>query len=253
MKIGLVQYSPEWENREANIAAIENLISDSDKNFDLLIFPEMTLTGFTMKSDIYAEELDGTGTKYFIDLAQRIKKHLFTGIIEKDDNKVYNSLVHFDKNGLVTARYRKVHPFSFSNENKYFNAGKETVITNIDKKLIGLSVCYDLRFPELYRYYGKKKADMMINIANWPVVRIEHWKALLRARAIENLCYMIGVNRTGTDPYNEYNGRSVIYDPMGNEVILTNDEEKIFTAEINLDAVTETRTKLPFLEDVKLI
>jgi len=253
MKIGLVQYSPEWENREANIAAIENLISDSDKNFDLLIFPEMTLTGFTMKSDIYAEELDGTGTKYFIDLAQRIKKHLFTGIIEKDDNKVYNSLVHFDKNGLVTARYRKVHPFSFSNENKYFNAGKETVITNIDKKLIGLSVCYDLRFPELYRYYGKKKADMMINIANWPVVRIEHWKALLRARAIENLCYMIGVNRTGTDPYNEYNGRSVIYDPMGNEVILANDEEKIFTAEINLDAVTETRTKLPFLEDVKLI
>ncbi len=253
MKLGLVQYSPVWENQEENILKIESLIKSANKNFDLLIFPEMTLTGFTMNSEKFAEELDGTGTQYFLNLSARLKTNIFAGIIERDGKNIYNSLVHFDSFGLIRARYRKIHPFSYAKEDQFYTAGNETVITQIDKIKFGLSVCYDLRFPELYRLYAKEQVDVLIDIANWPVLRIDHWKTLLKARAIENQCFMIGVNRVGTDPFNTYNGCSAVFDPMGNEIILIENEEKIIEAEIDLEKVSAARGKLPFLQDIRLI
>lgn len=253
MKIGLVQYSPAWENLEENILIIEEMLKSSDINFDLLIFPEMTLTGFTMNSEKFAEEIDGTGTKYFMHLSERIKTNVFAGIIERDHKNIFNSLIHFDPHGLIKARYRKIHPFSYAKEDQFYTAAKEIVVTKIDHVKFGLSVCYDLRFPELYRLYAKERVDVLVNIANWPVPRIEHWKVLLKARAIENQCFMIGVNRVGTDPFNTYNGCSAVFDPMGNEIILVEDSEKIIEAEIDLSLVHSTRTKLPFLQDIKLI
>ncbi len=253
MKIGLIQYSPEWENPEDNLINIHELIKNSASDEEILIFPEMTLTGFTMSAKKFSEEIDGIATVSFIRLSQKLKKHIFAGIIEKDNNKIYNSLYHFDKNGLITARYRKIHPYSPAKENKYFDASKEPVVTYIGKIRIGLSICYDLRFPELYRFYAKEKADILINIANWPVQRIHHWKLLLRARAIENQCFMIGVNRVGNDPFHKYNGYSSIYDPMGNEIISVSDEEKFISAEIDIESVKATRDKFPFLDDIKLI
>jgi predicted amidohydrolase len=201
MKLGLVQYSPEFEYPEENILKIEKLISTMKSKADLLIFPEMTLTGYTMNAIKFAEEIDGIGTKYFINLSSRIKTDIFAGIIELDDNKAFNSLVHFDNYGLIKARYRKIHPYSYAGEDKNYGAGEETVITKIDQIKIGLSICYDLRFPELYRLYAKKNAYIMVDIASWPVQRIEHWKTLLKARAIENQCFIVGVNRTGADQY----------------------------------------------------
>lgn len=253
MKIGLIQYSPEWENVEANISTIESIVTKNVTDENILVFPEMTLIGFTMESKKFAEEIDGIGTKYFISLSQRLKKHIFAGIIELDGDKIYNSLVHFDKNGLIKARYRKIHPFSYAKEDEYYIAAKDTVATNIEKIKIGLSICYDLRFPELNRLYAKEKTEIMINIANWPIKRIEHWKHLLKSRAIENQCFMIGVNRVGNDPFNEYNGCSAIYDPMGEEILLCGNEEDLFSTEIDLSKVEEVRNKLPFLDDIKLI
>ncbi len=253
MKISLFQYSPEWENVEENISIIESTITRKISDEDIIIFPEMTLTGFTMESKKFAEEIDGTGTKYFISLSQRLKKHLFVGIIEKDGENIYNSLVHFDSNGLIRARYRKIHPFSYAKEDESYSAGKETVTTNIEKIKIGLTICYDLRFPELYRLYGKDRNEIIINIANWPIKRIVHWKHLLKSRAIENQCYMIGVNRIGSDPFNVYSGCSAIFDPMGEEVLVCPNEEGIFSAEIDLSKVEEVREKLPFLDDIKLL
>ncbi len=253
MKIGLVQYSPQWENTEANIVKINNLIEARDKDYDILIFPEMTLTGFTMKSAEYAEEIDGISTSYFIALAQKLKKHIFAGIIENDEGKIFNSLVHFDDKGLITARYRKVHPYSNAGEDKSYSAGRETVITKIDNSRVGLTICYDLRFPELYRLYCKEGIDILINIASWPVPRIDHWRTLLKARAIENQCFMVGVNRTGNDPKNEYNGFSSINDPLGNLILSVEKEEGIFSAELDLSRVQDTRENLPFLKDMKLI
>ncbi|MCF8241591.1 MAG: carbon-nitrogen family hydrolase [Melioribacteraceae bacterium] len=253
MKVGLIQYSPDWENRENNIIMINELIADSKEDTDLLILPELTLTGFTMQSEKFAEDIDGISTKYFIDLAQKTKKHIFAGLIERYEDKFYNNLIHFDNYGLITARYRKIHPFTFANEEQHYSAGDETVITKIDKIQIGLSICYDLRFPELYRYYAKEKVEIIINIANWPVKRIEHWRKLIQARAIENQCYFIGVNRIGKDPSLEYNGHSCVVDPMGNFIAENEGEQKIITAEIDFDLLYDIRQKLPFLNDIKLM
>jgi predicted amidohydrolase len=253
MKIGLVQFSPVWEEPEESIKIVDKLLKEELNNCEILIFPEMSLTGFTMKSAQFAEEIDGISTMYFMDLAKRNKKHIFAGIIEKDDTDIYNTVVHFDDNGLIEARYRKIHPYSHANEDKNYTAGNERVITKIGDVKVGLSVCYDLRFPELYRYYGKARTGLMINIANWPVPRIEHWKTLLKARAIENQCFMIGVNRVGADQKNNYSGCSAIFDPMGNEVIMIENKEGLFIAEIDLAKVNEVREALPFLDDIKLI
>ncbi len=253
MKIGLVQYSPVWENVEENILKIEELLKTSKVKYDMLVFPEMTLTGFTMKAEKFAEEIDGTGTKYFIHLAERLKTDVFAGIIERDGKNIYNSLTHFDSFGLIKARYRKIHPYSNAQEDKSYSAGEETVVTKIDQVKIGLSVCYDLRFPELYRLYAKGRVDILINIANWPIPRIEHWKTLLKARAIENQCFMVGVNRVGDDPADQYNGCSAVYDPMGNEIVMIENSEKIIETDIDLGLVNATRSKLPFLRDIKLI
>ena len=253
MKIALVQYNSVWNNKEKSIESINALIKNLEKKTECLIFPEMTLTGFTMDSKTQAEEIDGIGIKYFMDLAQRKRIEIFAGIIEKDGNKFYNSLYHFNSWGLIQAVYRKIHPFSLGDENLHFSAGNEIVVSTINKTKIGLSICYDLRFPELYRLSAKEKVDVMINIANWPIKRIHHWKALLRARAIENQFFMIGVNRVGDDPFHQYNGCSAIFNTMGDKLILVENEEKIIYAELNLAEVKTTRKKLPFLDDIKLI
>ena len=253
MKIGLVQFAPEWENVGKNISKIENLLNKTDKDFDLLIFPEMTLTGFTMNCERFAEEIDGVGTQLFMHISSALKTNIFAGIIEQNVNQFYNTLVHFDNNGLIKARYRKIHPYSSGQEDKHYTGSDEIVITDIDHINFGLSICYDLRFPELYRFYAKERVEVLINIASWPIPRIEHWQSLLKARAIENQCFMIGVNRVGNDPYNEYNGCSSVIDPMGNNLVMVENDEGIISCEIDISLVKETRDKLPFLHDMKLI
>jgi omega-amidase len=182
-----------------------------------------------------------------------LKTDIMAGIIEKYDSNHYNSLFHFDANGLIKAVYRKIHPFSLAEEDQHFTRGTEIATSNYDNFKIGLSICYDLRFPELYRYYAKERSEIMINIANWPIKRIEHWKHLLRARAIENQCFMVGVNRIGNDPYQTYNGCSAIFNPMGDEITLVENEEKIIYADLDLKEANEIRSKLGFLNDMKMI
>lgn len=253
MKIALVQYAPIWESKEENIIQIEKLISNLDKETKLIIFPELTLTGFTMNSRQNAEEIDGIGMRFFMNIAESLKKDIFCGIIEKEDSKYYNSLFHFDSKGLIKAVYRKIHPFTLANENKHYTGSKYPIISKFDNYKIGLSICYDLRFPELFRYYAKEKVEIIINIANWPIKRIDHWKILLKARAIENQCFMVGVNRVGTDPYQEYNGCSAVFNPMGEEIILAENMVKVITTNIDFEYLREVRQKLGFLNDIKLI
>lgn len=253
MKIGLIQYDPIWEDKIKNREKLNNLISQVKREEEILIFPEMTLTGFTMKASSFAESLDGDSFKYFASIAGKNKAHIFAGIIEEKDDRFYNSLLHIDSNGILKSVYRKIHPFSYSTEDKHYARGTETVTTEVGDWKIGLSICYDLRFPELYRHYGKTRAQLIIVIANWPDTRIEHWRTLLKARAIENQCYVAGVNRVGNDPKLKYNGYSSLFDPMGKEIISSVDSETILTADVNIEFVEEVRTKLPFLDDISLI
>lgn len=253
MKIGLIQYSPTWEDKKANKEKITSLLKEENNDVDLLIFPEMTLTGFTMQSEKFAEEIDGESFAYFATLAEKFKCDVIAGLIEKGEEKIYNTLLHINPDGKLVTAYRKIHPFSFSDEDKHFSAGDKPVITWIGDWKIGLSICYDLRFPELYRFYAKEKIHLIIIIANWPDTRIEHWRTLLKARAIENQCYVAGINRVGKDPKLNFLGFSCVYDPMGKEIVAVENEERLIVAEIHKSEVEDVRNKLPFLDDINLI
>lgn len=253
MKVGLVQYNPEWENKKMNSDKITWLLSHNYEKQDLLVFPEMTLTGFTMKASEFAEELTGESFSFFSETAQKYSAHILAGIIEKSEKKFFNTLLHVNPEGKLVKSFRKMHPFSYSTEDKNYAKGEDIVVTKINEFSTGLSICYDLRFPELFRLYAKKKVDMIVVIANWPDTRIEHWRTLLKARAIENQCYVLGVNRVGDDPRLKYPGFSSIIDPMGNEIISVPNEEKIVSAEILKEKADEVKNSLPFLNDMRLI
>jgi predicted amidohydrolase len=252
LKIGLVQYSPVWEDKSASKEKIKNLL-DQVSGLDLIIFPEMTLTGFTMRSKEFAEELKGESHLFFTSLAKEKKTPILYGIIEEGKKKKFNTLVHLNNQGKILTTYRKIHPFSYAKEDLFFGKGKEIVVTKVKGIKIGLSICYDLRFPELYRLYAKEKVHLIVDIANWPDTRIEHWRALLKARSIENQCYVVGVNRVGDDPKLHYNGVSSVFDPMGKEIVAVENEEKVIVAEIDKSVVDDVRKKLPFLNDMRLI
>ncbi|MGE5401677.1 MAG: carbon-nitrogen family hydrolase [Ignavibacteriales bacterium] len=253
MKIAFVQYNPEWESKETNRDKLDQLLEKNQDNYSLIIFPEMTLTGFTMDSSQFSEGEDGETCRYFRNMAQKYDSDIIAGFIENDMGKIYNTLIHLDKNGILVNKYRKIHPFSYSGEDVNYCRGDKPVVTRVENMNIGLSVCYDLRFPELFRHYAKARAELIVVIANWPVKRIEHWKTLLRARAIENQCYVVGVNRVGNDPGNQYNGFSSLISPMGEEIVSAMDKETVLKADISADFVNEVRAKLPFLKDMTLL
>ena len=248
-----MQYNPVWENKIENMKKIDSMMDNDFKNVDLLIFPEMTLTGFTMKAEKFCEDLYGVSVSYLSELAKNFKVNILSGFILKEGNEFYNVLVHIDEKAEVKSLYKKTHPFSYSSENKHYKRGEQAVATKIGDWSIGLAVCYDLRFPELYRNYAKLKSELVVTIANWPDTRLEHWKILLKARAIENQCYSIGVNRVGNDPKVHYNGCSCMYDPMGNEIVSVKDREEIIYCDLEKEKVVATRKKLPFLDDMHMI
>jgi len=252
MKIALVQYCPVWEDKNANKEKILPLLKDIVE-VELIILPEMTLTGFTMKSEEIAEGIQGDSFRFFSSIAQEKATNIFAGIVEKRNTKNYNTLIHIKPDGKLVKLYRKVHPFSYSSENEHYDAGTKPAITKIKNWKIGLTICYDLRFPELFRKYGKKRTHLIVNIANWPDTRIEHWRTLLKARAIENQCYVVGVNRVGDDPKLNYPGFSSVFDPMGKEIISVEGEEKVIVVNLDMNYVNEVRAKFPFINDIKLI
>ena len=254
MKIGLVQYNPKWESKEENKKRLSEIIKrDFTEEPSLLIFPEMTLTGFTMEASKFGEDISGDSLNFFTRLALKYKIYIAAGLIEKENKDYFNSLVVINPEGKLISKYRKIHPFSYSTEDKHYKRGEELKLTEINGLKIGLSICYDLRFPELYRFYAKEKVHLIIVIANWPDTRIEHWETLLKARAIENQCYVAGVNRIGDDPKLHYPGFSNIYDPMGVKIISAENDEKVIFSAINKEKVEEIRKNLPFLNDIFLI
>jgi predicted amidohydrolase len=253
MYLNLVQYNPVWENKEANKEKLLKLIPADLIKDSVVIFPEMTLTGFTMQSNVFAEDLNGESFQFYSKIASDNNVHVIGGLIEKEDESFYNTLIHVNPSGKLLCSYRKIHPFSYSSEDKFYTRGNKTVVTEINGWKVGLSICYDLRFPELFRQYAKQRVELIVVIANWPDTRIAQWKTLLSARAIENQCFVAAVNRVGDHLKLHYNGCSSVYDPMGNEVASLPDLEKVISADISKENVIQVRNKFPFLEDISLI
>ncbi len=252
MKIAAIQTNIIWQDQFANLENFQNKISIVKDDVDLILFPEACSTGFTMNSVRFEEDRFGATESFFIQSAKRKNCHVGGGWIEKNpDGLPFNTFSIASPKGKITGRYRKIHPFSFSGEDEKFTSGKELVKIEIQGFRIFLYICYDLRFPEIFRKVAGQ-TDLYIVIANWPKDRIDAWDTLLKARAIENLSFVAGVNRVGNagaKNFISHNGHSSLYNPSGKNLFEFCEDERILYGEISLDDLKSFREKFPFLND----
>ena len=247
MKIALIQAPLFWENPIANRKYFEKKIIAIAENVDLIVLPEMFTSGFTMNPKAVAETMQSE-TVLWLQAVAKSKNAAITGslVIEENGN-FYNRLVFVCPSGEIKT-YDKKHLFTLLGEDKNYTPGSEKIIIEYKGFKICPLICYDLRFPVFAR--NTEEYDVLIYVANWPKPRINAWDALLKARAIENMCYTIGVNRIGTDQNNhDYSGRSQAIDFLGNNLIEPQEVEGIFMANLDKNALLETRQKFGFLND----
>ena len=251
MLIALASLNQYWEDKSANLLNCRELFYKAKShNARVIIFPEMTLTGFSMNIGITAEEEETSPTvESFRRLSTEFGIGTIFGVVFRHNKKATNNAVFLDGTGKTIGKYQKVHPFSFSGEDKFFDAGKEILSVDFGLLKMGVTICYDLRFPEIYCALGVK-SDLIVNIANWPAKRIEHWTTLLRARAIENQVYIAGVNRIGTDQNGlDYVKSSMVVNPNGEilEPIYAGEELDIY--EVDKAALLEFKTRFSTTQD----
>jgi omega-amidase len=253
MKIALIQLNIVFEARQTNYTRAESLIRQaSQAACDIAVFPETFSLGYSKNMTITDEE-DGETAMFLSAMARIYRINLIAGFAEKvpDSEKAKNLAAVYNRAGVCIATYTKIHPFSFTQEDRYYLPGNRLVTFELEGMKAGIFICYDLRFPEVFRSIAKDVQAIFV-VANWPTSRQFHWETLLRARAIENQCFLIGVNRTGTDPQGlHFPGASRIFDPFGQEICVGNDTDELVIGEINLDEVRRIRTTFPFLQDMR--
>lgn len=253
MKVACIQLDSLWENPKANCQKVQSLLRATPlPPGTLIVLPEMFATGFSMNLPVTAEK-DPSPTENFLkELAVQGKYFVLGGLVKVDSQgRAQNQAVLLSPEGKLIARYSKIHPFTPGTESQHHHPGSELVLADCGGFMTAPFVCYDLRFPEIFRAATKRGAQLMIVIASWPVARVAHWTTLLQARAIENQAYVVGVNRCGKDPNFNYPGRSMVVAPSGEVLLDAGSEEGVFHADIDLQTLTEHRRTLPFLKDLR--
>jgi omega-amidase len=246
MKITLVQSDIVWCDPEANQKKMEALLPKAGET-DIIVMPEMWSTGFAVEPEGIAESADGTSLHWMRNTARERHCAVAGSVVVEDGGKFFNRF-YFVKSDGTTAAYDKHHLFTYGGENKHFTAGNRRVVVSWGGVRILLQVCYDLRFPVFSRNH--EDYDMILYVASWPTSRVDAWLSLLKARAIENQCYVAGVNRVGTDPACAYCGGTVLYDAYGRVVVRCPENEvSVVTAELDMKELERFRTKFPVLKD----
>ena len=252
LTVSLIQTSLHWENKAANLAMLEEKIMGIRDRTELVILPEMFSTGFSMRPETLAESMEGEAVQWMKRVAAQ-KKIILTGsLIIEEGGQYFNRGVWMLPNGQYGV-YDKRHLFAYAGEDQHYSGGTQRLIASVKGWKIHLLICYDLRFPVWARQQsvdGTPEYDLLIYVANWPERRSSAWKTLLQARAIENQCYVAGVNRVGNDGHGIYHsGDSMLIDPLGEILYHKNGEEDIFTCTLEKTKLKEIRDKLPFLKD----
>lgn len=264
LTISLIQTHLHWENKPANLQMLEEKIMSIAEKTELVVLPEMFSTGFSMRPEELAETMEGETVQWMKRIAAQ-KKVILTGSViikeEAADEQVnyYNRLIWMLPNGQYGV-YDKRHRFAYAGEDDHYTAGSKRLIASVKGWKINLLVCYDLRFPVWARQSpprlqergsgGEVEYDVLIYVANWPERRIQAWKTLLQARAIENQCYVVGANRVGDDGNKiHYSGESMIIDPLGEVLYTKKDEEDIYTITLEKTHLDSVREKFPFWKD----
>ncbi|MDQ6762497.1 MAG: amidohydrolase [Bacteroidota bacterium] len=263
--ISIIQTNLHWEDKNANLDMLSKKIESITEKTEVVILPEMFSTGFSMKPESLAEKMDGETISWMKRIAAE-KKIILTGSVMIDpsteaqdpsipiaigtqDKKYYNRLIWMLPNGEYGI-YDKRHLFAYGNEHTHYSPGNKRLIASVKGWKINLQVCYDLRFPVWARQAAEMEYDILIYVANWPEKRSLAWKTLLQARAIENQCYVIGVNRVGQDGNDiHYSGDSMIIDAQGEILYQKKNEEDIFTYTLQKEKIIQVREKYPFWKD----
>ena len=246
MKLTILQRDIVWADPAENVRRAEDAIN-RNPGADLYVLPEMFSTGFCTQPEGIAEPVENQTVSWMKAKASQTGAAIAGSIAVHEDGKYYNRFHFVTPDGNITT-YDKKHLFTFGGEHKRFTAGSERVIVTYKGFRILLEICYDLRFPVWSR--NKGDYDMIIYVASWPTPRVEAWKALLAARAIENQCYVVGVNRVGDDPGNNYCGGSRVIDPYGQIMAECEDgKEMEATAKVDMEVLEAFRAKFPVLDD----
>ena len=248
VRVAIIQTNLVWESPEENRRLLGAKINTISTEVDLVVLPEMFTSGFTMNPAAVAESMEGKTIAWLKDIAKTKQIAILGSLVILENNNFYNRMVCVEPSGTITT-YDKRHTFTLAGEHKVYTAGTEKVMFNYKGWKICPLVCYDLRFPVWAR--NVEDYDLLIYVANWPKIRIEAWDVLLKARAIENMTYCIGVNRVGLDGNNfEYSGHSAAYDVLGNRIdTLSKSEDAIAVVTLEKAAIKKYREKLNFLND----
>lgn len=245
LTVALGEYDTGWHEPAQSMARARGIAQQARlAGADLLVLPEMCATGFTMDADEFAEPPDGPSVQTLSRLAAEFGLWIIAGLSMRRDGRYLNSALAFAPDGSVVATYDKQRLFGFAGETSIYSAGSGPSVIDVGGMSIGLFVCFDLRFPELFRQVAPE-VDACVIIANWPSVRQQHWEVLTQARAIENQCYVVGVNRVGQGDGLVYTGGSVILDPWGRRIDAELRQSPLRIAEISRRAVEEARAAFP--------
>lgn len=248
LNISLIQADIVWEDKTANLAQYEQYINGIAEKKEVVVLPEMFNTGFSMNTAALAETMKGPTVQWMKNMAAAHRCILTGSLIIEEEGKYYNRLLWVQPDGAI-GQYDKRHLFAYGDEDKHYSAGTKRLIASVKGFRICLMICYDLRFPVWARNVGNEY-DALLFVANWPQRRNLAWKTLLQARAIENMCYSIGVNRVGEDAKGlSYSGDSSVFGPLGEVIWQESNKPVVHTVTLQKDYVTQTWEQFPFLHD----
>jgi predicted amidohydrolase len=251
--VALAQMALPPGNSESNFEKGMDFVRQaSKKGADLVLLPELWVSGYDLEnSKLHASEINQGWFQRMAQLATDHQIMLGGSLIESAQGNFYNTFVLYDQKGNLISSYRKIHLFKLLNEEKYLEGGDDLVTVDTAWGRMGLAICYDLRFPEMFRSYAVSGAELILIVAEWPQKRVAHWNQLLIARAIENQCFIAGVNKVGESKGKKLGGGSSIVNPMGDTLTQGGDEEGLLFASLDLSEIQKVRRWMPVLEDRK--
>lgn len=253
--VAIVQMNIAYKDPEENRRNIRGLIEQAcQAKPDIVVLPETCTTAYSEsvfhEIEKYAEAEDGPTLRMMREMAMRFKVWVVTGSLpEKDGASTYNTVFMIDRTGNIVSKYRKMHLYSAMDEDVAFANGTEMEVFDTEFCMAAMMTCYDIRFVELSRTFALRGAKVIFVVANFPNPKVNHWRTLLQARAIENQLYIVACNRVGAAEGNTYFGHSLIIDPWGEIIAEGSDEESILTGEINIETVENVRKKIPMYWD----
>jgi len=250
MRVAAAQMDISWHDRKANHLKIELMAEEAKAaGAGLIVFPEMAATGFSMDTSVTAEPLEGPTPSLLRRLARELEMAVVGGfVLQRQAGRPQNVSLAVGANGADVALYAKIHPIGLLAEDQHYDPGDRTVSFRLGPMEAASLICYDLRFPEVFRPLADR-CGLILVIASWPTVRQRHWDLLLPARAVENQLYVMGVNRVGEGGGHRFTGGSAIIDPSGERVAHAGAEETLLVADIQAQRVNQVRSDMPFLKD----